>query len=559
MIKKCIPIFVVMLLAGLVCFLFLTCSKKSTKQEQESTPPTCSVSPVSLDFDTVIVGEYLEKSFVIKNIGKDTLSGMVIESCSHFSTVPDSVNYNLAPGESLMVIVRFQPDSIGDKVCVIETGNSACSDVNCFGTGREPLPACSVYPNNINLGTVTIGESADSSFTITNTGGGTLSGDVKESCGDFSIVSGAGTYSLTGGHSQVVTVRFEPDSVGNTTCNIETGNDICDSVFCVGIGEPAPACSVYPKSIDFGAVTTGESADRSFTITNTGGGTLTGDVSKEAYQYQCDYYFIVSGQGSYSLASGESKTVTIRFAPTYSSYWECTIETGNDLCGGVACVGEGYVPTPTCSLSTTFLDFGAVLVGWMAERTFTIYNTSTHGEYLSGKADCHYPFFEILSGGGGYSLPPGGSREVTVGFFPSFDGFFTGTIYPDGLLGGHCADVECIGQGYTLTPTCSLSTTLLEFGTVHVDSMARKTFTIYNVSTNGAYLSGEIRLWGVCWGFSILSGGGEYSLAPGESREVTVGFNPPWDDYFTCTIYPDWYLQPGNCENVVCVGKGEGD
>jgi len=553
--KRYIKILIFALPVSLIFFLVFTCSKKSTKQEP--TPSFCSVAPVTLDFDTVIVNEYSEKSFVLRNSGKDTLSGTISESCSDFSITSHNAEYALAPGESLTVIVKFQPDSTGHEICVIETGNSACSDVNCSGTGgKRP---CSVYPNSIDFGIVTIGSSADTSFVITNVGGGVLSCDVNELCGDFSIVSGAGACTLTTGQSHKVTIRFEPDSVGNRTCTFETSNDICEDVLCVGVGEPAPGCSIHPKSIDFGAVTIGESVDTTFTITNIGGGILTGNVEKKPLQYGCSYYFIISGQGSYSLACGESKTVTIRFAPTLSYYEECTIETGNLLCGDVTCVGKGYVPTPTCSLSTTFLDFGAVPVGWMAERAFTIYNTITHGEYLSGEVYCQYSAFEILSGGGGYSLPPGGSREVTVGFLPPFDGFFTSTIYPDGLTGGKCLVVGCIGQGYTPTPTCSLSTTLLDFGSVHVDSMARKTFTIYNVSTNGAYLSGEIRLVGVCWGFSILSGGGEYSLAPGESREVTVGFNPPWDDYFTCTIYPDWHYHAGNCEDVVCLGKGQGD
>jgi hypothetical protein len=297
------------------------------------------------------VGEYLEKSFVIKSIGKDTLKGIVTESCNGFSTMPDSANYNLAPGESLTVAVRFQPDSLGDKLCVIETGNSACSDVNCFGTG----------------------------------------------------------------------------------------------------GEPPPACSVYPSSIDFGKVS--GTIDTTFTITNTGYVPLEGFVSKSSHpSSDCFwYFFFVSGQGSYNLAPRESKIVKIRFAPVLGTPVTCYISTGNEVCGDVYCIGQKG-GLPSCSVSTTLLDFGTVHIDSMAQKTFVIYNTSVN-EKLSGKVEFDLgssSTFVILSGGGNYSLNPRQSREVTVGFNPWWDNYYTATILPDYSFGSRpacCENVVCVGKG----------------------------------------------------------------------------------------------------------------
>ncbi len=72
---------------------------------------------------------------------------------------------------------------------------------------------------------------------------------------------------------------------------------------------PPPALGVTPVTQDFGAVTVGSSVNRSFTVQNTGGGTLTGSVSTSAP------YSVVSG-GSFSLAPGASQSVVVRFTPS---------------------------------------------------------------------------------------------------------------------------------------------------------------------------------------------------------------------------------------------------
>ncbi|UCF06228.1 MAG: hypothetical protein JSV33_04160, partial [bacterium] len=65
-------------------------------------------------------------------------------------------------------------------------------------------PACAVTPTSIDFGTVTVGSSKDSTFTIKNTGGGTLNGTVSEACADYDLISGGGPYTLAAGESLVV-------------------------------------------------------------------------------------------------------------------------------------------------------------------------------------------------------------------------------------------------------------------------------------------------------------------------------------------------------------------
>ena len=216
------------------------------------------------------------------------------------------------------------------------TGNSGTMTADFYVAG----PSCQVAPASLDFGTVTVGDFVDDTFTITNNGIGTLNGTVGETCSHYSIVSGGGAYSLGAGQSVVVTVRFEPTVSGTHNCTVTTGAAGCSDVSCTGAGEDPPACDVDPVSLDFGAVSIDTFIDDTFTITNGGGGLLTGTVSEA-----CDHYSIVSGDGAYSLANGDSVVVTIRFEPTVLGTHNCTVTTGAAGCGDVALTGIGDIST----------------------------------------------------------------------------------------------------------------------------------------------------------------------------------------------------------------------
>ena len=71
-------------------------------------------------------------------------------------------------------------------------------------------PALSVTPSSQDFGNVAVGSVADSTFTVQNMGGGTLTGTASTAA-PFSIIAG-GAYSLGPAASQIVTVRLSPTS-----------------------------------------------------------------------------------------------------------------------------------------------------------------------------------------------------------------------------------------------------------------------------------------------------------------------------------------------------------
>jgi hypothetical protein len=498
-------------------------------------PPACGVSPVSLDFGTVWIGDEVDRTFAITNSGGGTLCGTIPGNCgSSFTVVSGAGSYSLIPGQSHVVTVRIYAWTEGVARCTLEVRPSPCADVVCVAVVTQP-PSCAVSPSSLNFGTVLVGATSDLSFTISNSGGGTLDGAISETCADYSIVSGGGAYSLGTGQSRIVTVRFAPTTLGSRPCTIATGSALCGDVMCAGTG--ATPCSITPDALDFGTVTVGSTRDLAFTISNSGGGTLDGAISET-----CADYSIVSGGGAYSLGAGQSRIVTVRFAPTSAGAHPCTIETGSALCSDVTCAGIGEL-APACAVSPASLDFGTVQVGSEHWLYFTISNTG--GGTLQGAVSEACADYNVFSGGGAFSLGAGQSREVGVRFSPTAAGTRPCTIETGSAL---CVDVACTGVGQIPT-ACAVSPTTLDFGTVTVGGSRDLSFTIAN--SGGGTLAGTVSE--VCDPYSIVSGGGAYSLVGGQMRTITVRFAPTAAGDVPCSI------ETGNalCSDVSCMGAGE--
>ncbi len=472
--------------------------------------PSCDLTPSSLDFGVVLVGSFADASFTITNTGGGLLSGSVTESCGEFAVLSGGGTYSLGAGQSRQVSVRFSPATAGLVQCSIDLGSNHCGAVTASGTG-EALPDCQVEPPSLDFGGVPIGSIADARFTITNTGGGLLSGSVTEQCEEFTIVSGGGSYALGAGQARQVSVRFAPAVPGAVECSIDLGTTDCGTVTATGTGEALPDCLVDATSLDFGVVPIGSFADLSFTITNLGGGTLSGSVAE-----QCGDFAIVSGEGSYALGAGQSRPVSVRYSPTIPGAVECSIDLGNTDCGAVTATGTGEA-LPACQVDPTALPFGLVPIGSYAEASFTI--TNTGGGTLSGFVAEQCGDFAIVSGGGSYALGAGQAHPVTVRFTPSLESPVQCTI---DLGHEDCADVICTGAG-ELHPVCELDPADLDFGPVEYGGVVTRSFTITNAG--GGILQGVVYL--TCPYYTITTGEGGYALAAGESHEVTVEFVAP--------------------------------
>jgi hypothetical protein len=198
-------------------------------------PPLCITWPSLIDFGYVPIGGSKDTTFIVTNTGGATLDGDLSPPTTvDFNLVsPSPGPFSLAAGETLTVAISYDPQSAGPHSDVIETGNDLCADVQL--TGGIP-PTCVVWPDTLYFGTVPTSQSRDSTFFITNTGGGALTGNVSATCSDFAITAGAGDFRLAYEETLLVTIEYTPPGEGEHLCTVLTGGE-CVNVGCAGEGE----------------------------------------------------------------------------------------------------------------------------------------------------------------------------------------------------------------------------------------------------------------------------------------------------------------------------------
>jgi hypothetical protein len=200
-------------------------------------------------------------------------------------------------------------------------------------------------------------------------------------------------------------------------------------------------CEMVPANLDFGNVVVGTHLDKSFAIVNNSGDTLTGNVGES-----CDDYYIISGEGPFSLLSHDIWPVTVRFEPISNGLKECTINTGTALCSDVSCAGTAEL-LPDCHLTPTSLDFGYISSGDYNDMAFTIKNNG--GGTVAGSVSESCSHYSIATGDGPYNLGAGDSVIVTVRFEPTSSGTKTCIIETGAAI---CSDVQCEGRATAPDP-----------------------------------------------------------------------------------------------------------
>jgi hypothetical protein len=113
---------------------------------------------------------------------------------------------------------------------------------------------------------------------------------------------------------------------------------------------------------------------------------------------------------------------------------------------------------------------------------------------------------------------------------------------------GSAPDIGADEYQFDTYPICNVSPTSITFGTYVIgDSSAVDSFQISN--SGDGWLSGQITLSNYV-DFSIVRNGGDFSIAPGDSRWVVVLFNPQNGGLLSCTIE----IAEGFCSDVTVTG-----
>lgn len=261
--------------------------------------------------------------------------------------------------------------------------------------------------------------------------------------------------------------------------------------------EVTPTCTASPTSWDFGGVTIGESASKTFTLTTAN---LTDDIDLAVYD---DGAFTVSPTSIASTAT--STEVTITFHPTMVSDWTDYLVISSDDFSDeelIELTGEGLCIAPTSTLAYT-TPVNLTLTGSSADCTLT----PTSGTGNNGTIT-----YDLISGDANHCILVDGEFSAdAVGTY-----VVRATQALNGNTCGGTFDITINVNG--TTPICTIEPEVWDFDNVAIGVTAEKTFTVTT-----ANLTGNV---------TLAMGNAAYSVSPAfiaqdaSSTQITIAFTP---------------------------------
>ena len=311
----------------------------------------------------------------------------------------------------------------------------------------------------VGFGTVTTGESATKTATLTATEALTVTGLTSNS-GQYKVGAPSPTLPahLVAGQSISVPITFSPSGAGlqNATLTATTSTGSESTISLSGSGRlPAAALGFSPPIVSFGGTAVGGHLTESLTIRNDGGEPLTITGLKVP---GAPFGAVGAPAVGTRITGGGSLLVTLEFNPTELGAFEghLVIETS---------AGNAAVPlTGTAStaghlqVSSEALEYGAVTVGTSATQSFTIANTGgTTVTITKSKPPVGGAFAATTLLQEGAEIKPGQTVTDSVTFTPSALGPQSGTWAINGDDGTGLHEVSFTGTG-TEPATLQLTT-----------------------------------------------------------------------------------------------------
>jgi uncharacterized protein (TIGR03437 family) len=245
--------------------------------------PLLEVSASSLGFGNVPVGQFAERTLTIRSTGDAplTVQTLTVSGTGFALTSPPGTPFTLAAGGQQNVTVRFTPTAEGTQSGTL-TVNSLT--VTLLGAGLATqlnTPIIQVTPASLDFGSVALGQTADRTATVQNTGTAVLTvNSLSSSNPRFTVTTPTAPFNVAPKAQQIVTVRFSPAAAGAQTGVLSiTSNAGPSAVALAGTGA-APASS--PPSIAAVSVTVPDDDNISHEIQLAD---LDGDIRRVSFEW----------------------------------------------------------------------------------------------------------------------------------------------------------------------------------------------------------------------------------------------------------------------------------
>jgi hypothetical protein len=535
--------------------------------------PDIVAFPPEIDFGEVAVGDSGETTTTIKNAGNVDLivSDIAIAGTNsdQFTFSEPPLPFTLRPAiDSVVISVQFAPTSGGTKNAVLRFVNNTPDknpyDVPLAGTGT--VPDIAANPNPLDIGDVLLGEHAEGIVNILNEGRAPLIISDTALAGAharlFSIISlPQFPIIIPPDTAMMVTVRFQPDSLGLKTAKLQiTSDDPDENPFTIDLRGTGvqPDIGTNPDTLNFDSVRVENSSIRVLEILNTGTAPLVIDtaviVDDEERQFAIEN---IRPLPDTIFVNGEPKRVEIKFTPASLGVKTATLRIFSNAPDTLDVQLSGTGVEPDIAVSPETLNFGKVVVNVGDERILTLQNLggaplSVDSVAITGE---DAELFSIVSPVFPDTVLPNDSLPVRVQFIPDTLGDkFAQLIVSSDDPDEPTLIVPATGTG--AIPVIVVDS-LLGFGNVAINTGKKRTLTIANTGSGPLRIDSIFTSEGNADEFFIsVMPPLPFTIAEDGSEVIEITFQPKTNEPKT-TILKILSNDPNNpISDVLLQGRG---
>ncbi len=320
-------------------------------------PAQLTISPTTLNFGALPVGQSSTQSFSVINSGQITLSGTVTAGGGTFSIV-SGTPYNLSGGQTGTVNVAFSPSTVGNFTNSIVFASNGGSSTNAVIGSGATIPSAS-FSGTPTTGLVSLAVIFTDSSTGTITNRSWTFGD------------GGSTNTLN------TTVAYTYNSVGTDTVTLVVAGPLGVStntrVNYIVVTNGPPQLLVAPGSFDFGLLPVGQSSTQVFSLANAGSQTLSGTATASSAP------FAIASGSPYTMNSMQTGSVKVSFSPMVTGAFTGSVVfssnggvSTNTVTGSAAVAPiAGFTGSPTNGAATLLVNFTDTSSGTVTSQVWT--------------------------------------------------------------------------------------------------------------------------------------------------------------------------------------------
>ena len=429
------------------------------------------VSPSTINFGSLTVGQSATKTLTILNSGTKSLSVSGISVAgTGFAVKAPALPLVLAAGQAGNVATTFTATATGNAAGTIMISSSAPDSPMLVALSATTVAKASnlvVAPSSLAFGDVKVGSASTQTVQLKNSSSAAITVSAVSVTGSgISLSALSLPLILSAGASANLSATFKPAAAGNASGALTIKSNATDSSDAIGWSGTGTAATstgstltATPPTVVFGNVPTGTATTQTIKIANSGSSSVT--VSSVTAS---GAGLTVSGiSAPLTLAAGSSANLTASLKPTAPGAASGTIKVisnaTKDSSLQISWSATAEASSVTLIPNPAQLSFGNVTVGTTDTLQATLHNTGNidadiSSITVSGKG------FTLGGSGSSAMLAPGQTLTLDVSYAPTSSGVGSGTLTVVSNATTKQISIPLSGKGLNKTQTSKHSVTL---------------------------------------------------------------------------------------------------